>query len=106
MNKRKLKSCLHLLQSILTGKKKAVMDKTNPMLAILEPITLPTETSWNPLKAAFKLTTSSGKEVAKDIMTIPTNKEENLKIFDNIVEPLTKRSPPKANKITPIKKNI
>ncbi len=79
----------------------AVNPKTNPILAILEPITFPKEISEYPLSAASKLTKSSGAEVAKETTVIPTTKVEILSRRAKETEPLTKNSPPKANKESP-----
>jgi len=81
----------------------AVIPKTNPILAILDPITFPKEISETPSKAACKLTSNSGAEVAKDTTVIPMTNLDSLSLKDKPTEALTKKSPPTTNKAKPIR---
>ena len=65
---------------------KAVIPRTNPILAMLDPITLLIAMDEDPLNAAFKLTQSSGKEVAKETTVKPTTILEMLSLNDNATE--------------------
>src|SRR5690606_38800343 len=80
---------------------RTVIPNTKPILAMLEPITLPKAISDDPAKAACKLTKSSGAEVAKDTTVIPITSLEILNLKDNATEERTKNSPPTTNKIKP-----
>ena len=73
----------------------AARPKTKAILAILEPITLPKVISVCPLMAAPKLTKSSGAEVAKDTIVIPTTRVDIFSFKARETAPLTKASPPK-----------
>jgi hypothetical protein len=48
-----------------------IIPRTNPMLAILDPKTLPIAKFENPSSVAFKLTINSGADVAKETIVIP-----------------------------------
>ena len=78
-----------------------VIPNTKPIFAILEPITLPKLISENPSKAACKLTSNSGNEVAKETTVNPITILEILNLNDNATEDRTKYSPPTTNKIKP-----
>ncbi len=80
---------------------KAVIPRTNPILAMLDPITLLIAMDEDPLNAAFKLTQSSGKEVAKETTVKPTTILEMLSLNDNATEARTKNSPPITNNTNP-----
>ena len=80
---------------------KAVIPNTKPILAILEPTTLLMAIAGEPDKAAFKLTRSSGAEVAKETTVIPMTILEIFSLNDRATEDLTKNSPPTTNKIKP-----
>ena len=54
-----------------------MIPKTKPKFAILEPITFPRAKSGAPFKAAFKLTMSSGAEVAKETGQFFVNHKDN-----------------------------
>ena len=86
---------------MLNGEMRAVIPKTKPILAILEPITLPNEMSENPSRAACRLTNNSGADVAKDTTVIPMTNLEILNLNDNATDDLTKNSPPTTNKTNP-----
>ena len=79
----------------------AVIPRTNPILAILEPITLFMAIAGDPVNAAFKLTNNSGAEVAKLTTVIPMTIFEMFSLNDKATEDLTKNSPPTTNKIKP-----
>ena len=48
-----------------------IIPRTSPILAIFDPITLPTAKFENPFRVAFKLTISSGADVANETTVIP-----------------------------------
>lgn len=79
----------------------AVIPKTRPILAMLDPITFPKAISGEPSKAACKLTKSSGAEVAKDTTVIPITNLEMLNLKESDTEDRTKNSPPTTNKSNP-----
>jgi len=60
-----------------------VIPNTKPMFAIFEPITLPKLISENPSKAACKLTSNSGNEVAKETTVNPITILEILNLNDH-----------------------
>ena len=80
----------------------AVIPSTNPIFAMLDPITFPREISENPAKAACKLTNNSGAEVAKETTVNPIIILEILNLKEIATEDLTKNSPPTTNKTNPI----
>ncbi len=71
------------------------------MLAMLEPITLPRAISGDPSKAACKLTSNSGADVAKDTTVIPITNFEILNLKERATEDRTKNSPPTTNNTKP-----
>lgn len=79
----------------------AVIPKTNPIFAILLPITLPKEISLKPSSAAFTLTKSSGAEVAKDTTVKPMTIFEIRNRKERATEERTRYSPPTTNKVSP-----
>ena len=81
----------------------AVIPKTNPIFAILLPITFPNEISLNPDNAAFKLTNNSGAEVAKETTVSPMTILDKCNLKESATEDLTKNSPPMTNKVSPKK---
>ena len=81
----------------------AVNPNTKPILAILEPITLLIAIEEDPLTAAFKLTSNSGKEVANATTVIPITTLEILNFKDIATDALTINSPPITNKRNPAK---
>ena len=83
----------------------AVNPRTKPILAILEPITLPKEISENPSIAACRLTKSSGAEVAKETTVRPTTILEILSFSDIATELRTKNSPPITKRTKPTIRN-
>ena len=80
----------------------AVIPKTKPILAILDPMIFPKEISENPSKAACKLTSNSGAEVAKDTTVSPITIREIFILKDKATEDRTKNSPPTTSKVSPI----
>ena len=68
---------------------------------ILDPITLLIAIDGDPFKAAFKLTRSSGSEVAKDTTVSPTTILEILSLKDRATEARTKNSPPITKRPNP-----
>lgn len=81
----------------------AVSPSTKPILAILEPIMFPVAISDEPFKAAFKLTKSSGAEVAKETIVSPITAFEIDNLKESPTEARTKNSPPTTKKINPNK---
>ena len=79
----------------------AVIPKTKPMLAILDPITLPNEISEEPSKAACKLTKSSGADVAKETTVKPITSLEILNLNESATDERTRYSPPITKSIKP-----
>lgn len=79
----------------------AVIPKTNPILAMLEPITLFIAISGDPFKAALRLTSSSGADVAKDTTVMPMTILEMFSLKDNATDDLTKNSPPTTKSVSP-----
>ena len=74
------------------------------MFAILEPITLLIAISGDPFTAAFKLTKSSGSEVANATTVIPITTFEILNFKEIAIDALTINSPPRTSNKNP--KNI
>ena len=83
------------------GEIKAVIPNTNPILAMLDPTTLFIAMAGEPESAAFKLTKSSGADVAKDTTVNPITNLEISSFMDNPTEALTKYSPPITRAINP-----
>jgi hypothetical protein len=81
-----------------------VIDKTNAILAILDPITLLIAIAGELFKAALILTMSSGREVAKATTVIPITSLEILNFKEIATEDLTINSPPTTKSRKP--KNI
>jgi hypothetical protein len=79
----------------------AVIPKTNPILAILEPMTLFNAIAGDPVNAAFKLTNNSGAEVAKLTTVIPITILEIFNLKDKATDDRTKNSPPTTNNNNP-----
>lgn len=82
----------------------AVIPRTKPILAILEPITFPKEISEKPESAACRLTNNSGAEVAKETTVSPITILEILSLKDSATEERTKNSPPTTNNTKPTNK--
>ena len=80
-----------------------IIPRTSPMLAIFEPKTLPIAKFENPSSVAFKLTISSGAEVANETIVIPMIilGTENFKEIST--EDLVSKSPPCESNIIPNK---
>jgi DNA-directed RNA polymerase subunit H (RpoH/RPB5) len=84
----------------------AVTPSTKAKLQILDPITFPMVKSGLPERAAFTLTNNSGEEVPKATIVKPTTKGEILKRKAMLVDPLTKKSPPRIRTKSPAKRKI
>ena len=80
---------------------KAVIPRTKPIFATLDPTTLLIAIEGDPFKAAFKLTKSSGSDVAKETTVKPITIFEILNLRDNATEARTKKSPPITSKTNP-----
>ena len=78
-----------------------MIPSTSPIFAILDPITLLIAMDGDPFIAAFKLTKSSGKDVANDTTVNPITILEILSLNDNATEARTKKSPPTTNSTNP-----
>ena len=70
-------------------------------MAILEPTTLLIAIEGDPFKAAFRLTKSSGSEVAKETTVNPITILETLILSDNATEARTRKSPPTTSSANP-----
>ncbi len=79
----------------------ATTPRINPILATLEPATLPIAICIFPWKAATAATINSGKEVPKPTKIIPMTREGIFKCQANTTEAEIKRSAPKSNKPAP-----
>ena len=75
--------------------------KTNNILAIFDPTTLPKAISDDLFTTALVATKISGNEVPRPIITIPIIIGETLSFLAKPIEPLTRKSPPKESKIIP-----
>ena len=71
----------------------AVIPKTNPILAILDPTTLLIAIAGDPESAAFRLTNSSGADVANDTTVIPITNFEILSLKERATEDLERKAP-------------
>ena len=87
----------------LTFTKINVIAKTRQILAMFEPITFPKIISYFWLLIASRLMKSSGAEVAKDTIVKPIINDGTLNFIENLVELLTRKSPPAKSKERPIK---
>jgi len=67
----------------------------------LDPITLLIAMDGDPFNTAFKLTNSSGSEVAKDTTVSPITILEMLSFNDNATDARTKNSPPMTKRPNP-----
>ena len=95
----------NFLESRTTGRINTVIPRTSAKFATLEPITFPIAIPELPLKAAFKLTISSGADVPKETTVTPIKKGEMFNFFANEAALLTKKSPPINNNNTPTRSN-
>ena len=68
---------------------------------MLEPMTLFIAIAGDPFKAAFKLTKSSGADVANDTTVIPMIILESFNRNERATEERTKYSPPTTRSINP-----
>ena len=78
-----------------------IIPRTNPMLAIFDPITLPIAKLEKPFRVAFKLTISSGADVANETTVIPIIILGIENLYDKSTEDLVSKSPPWERSITP-----
>jgi hypothetical protein len=67
--------------------------KTNRILAILDPTTLPIARPGDPLNVAFIATISSGADVPKATTVSDTSKAETPNLLLSWIAPLTRKSP-------------
>ena len=79
----------------------AIIDKINPIFAMLEPTTLFIAIADEPCKAAFKLTNSSGKEVANETTVKPITILGRFNLKERLTDARTRYSPPITKKIRP-----
>lgn len=80
-----------------------IIPRTRPILAIFDPITLPRAKFENPFRVAFKLTISSGADVAKETTVIPIIILGIENFIDKSTEDFVSISPPCERRITPNK---
>ena len=71
-----------------------IIPRTSPILAIFDPITLPIAKFENPFKVAFKLTISSGADVANETTVIPIIILGTENFNDKSTEDFVSTSPP------------
>ena len=79
----------------------AVIPKTRPILAIFDPITLLIAISGEPLRTAFKLTKSSGIEVAKETTVSPITIFDRFNLNERLTDARTRKSPPITRRTKP-----
>ena len=79
----------------------AVIPKTKPMFAMLDPTTLFMAIAGEPDNAALRLNNNYGAEVAKDTTVIPITNFEIRNLKESATEALTKNSPPITSKTNP-----
>ena len=87
-------SLSNILLEVAIGRISAVPPKINPRLKIFEPITFPRAKLENPFKVAFKLTISSGADVANETTVIPIIILGIENLYDKSTEDLVSKSPP------------
>ena len=87
----------------VTKLKIETIESTNPIFAMLDPITLLIAIEGDPLSAAFTLTINSGKDVANATTVIPMANFEILNLKDKETEALTIYSPPTTSKKNPVR---
>ena len=80
-----------------------IIPRTSPILAIFEPITLPKAKFENPFRVAFKLTISSGADVANETTVIPIIILETENFNDKSTEDFVSTSPPCDRRTIPNK---
>jgi len=80
-----------------------IIPRTSPILAIFDPITLPIAKFENPFKVAFKLTISSGADVANETTVIPIIILGTKNFNDKSTEDFVSTSPPCDRRIIPNK---
>jgi hypothetical protein len=72
------------------------------MLAMLDPITLPSAMAGEPSSAALRLTISSGALVANDTTVRPMTILDKFSLSDSPTDALTRSSPPITKTTSPI----
>ena len=80
-----------------------IIPRTSPILAIFDPITLPIAKFENPFKVAFKLTISSGADVANETTVIPIIILGTENFNDKSTEDFVSTSPPWERRTIPNK---
>ena len=80
-----------------------IIPSTNPILAIFDPITLPIAKFEKPFRVAFKLTISSGADVANETTVIPIIIFGIENFNDKSTEDFVSISPPCDRRIIPNK---
>jgi hypothetical protein len=80
-----------------------IIPRTSPILAIFDPITLPTAKFENPFRVAFRLTISSGADVANETTVIPIIILGTENFNDKSTEDFVSTSPPCDRRIIPNK---
>ncbi len=86
---------------ITIGRMIAVQPTIRPMLAMLEPMTLPKEMAPRPCEAAMTLTASSGALVPKATTVRPITRGETPMSRASPVAPRTTVSPPNMRRASP-----
>ena len=80
--------------------------KTNSMLAILDPTTLPRAKPGDPLNVAFIATINSGADVPNATTVSDTNKAEIPNRLLSWIAPLTRKSPDSNKRQRPKKERV
>ena len=79
----------------------AVIPKTRPIFAMLDPITFPKEIKGYPSIAAWTLTNNSGAEVANETTVNPITILDKWNFKESATDERTKNSPPTTNNVNP-----
>ena len=95
------KISLRFISSIDLDRKKQLIPKIRPILAILEPIEFPTANSGESLRIEEILTNTSGIDVPKATTVIPRNISFNFNFVPSFAVLETKYSAPRTNKPKP-----
>ena len=93
---------LRLISRIDFERKKQLTPKIKPILAMFEPIELPTANSGESLRIEEILTNTSGIDVPKATIVIPRNISFNFNLAPNFAVFETKYSAPRTNKLRPV----
>ena len=89
----------------VSGATKPVAPRIKPMLAMLEPMTLPTAKSLLPASAACTLTSNSGMDVPMATIVKPIMSTETPKDSARLEAPRTSQLPPKNSATNPATKS-